>query len=284
MTNNPYIKQHATAAQRIAHLRQRGLQVKRPNVAARKVEEIGYERLRIYFLSRRDHTQPNKPFRPGTTYNHILRLYECDTKLRNICFTGVGRFELAFRNRLSEVLSSSYGSHPYFVDAVFKGPKEHNDALQKILAVFAQSKDERSKHYRGTYTEPPLPPIWMLKEFLTFGTATRLYANLASHLRTNIASHFGVAALPVFDSWVPGFVDLRNICAHHDRLFNRRFQKQPQHYRRGPVPTAASATLKAQLECLDYALNSAGMRSNLVASVETVLNRYPEIRNTEAGY
>lgn len=284
MAANPYIKPHATAVQRVAHLRACGLLVARPNVAARKIDEIGYERLRIYFLSRRNHTLPGKPFLPGTTYQNILRLYECDTKLRDICFMGVGRFELIFRNRLSEVLSARFGSHPYFIDDAFVGSKQHNEALQKVLQVFAQSKDQRAKHYRSVYTEPPLPPIWMLKEFLTFGTAARLYAALASSVRTDIAAHFGVTALPVFDSWVPAFVDLRNICAHHDRLFNRRFQKQPQRLRRAAIPIAPSATLKAQLECLDYALGSANANGDLVSRVGTVLTRYPEIQNAEAGY
>ena len=279
-----YNKAHATAAERVAHLRARGLQITRPNVAARKIEEIGYERLRIYFLSRRDHTQPGKPFQPGTTYNHILRLYECDTKLRNICFKDVGRFELMFRNRLSEVLSARYGSHPYFQNDAFESSEQHNNALQNVLRVFTQSKDQRARHYRTTYTEPPLPPIWMLKEFLTFGASARLYAALARSVRKEVAAHFGVTVLPAFDSWVNCFVDLRNICAHHDRLFNRRFQKQPQHLRRAAIPVASPPTLKAQLECLDYALTSANVRGNLVSRVQKVLNRYPEIQNTEAGF
>lgn len=286
MSQNPYSKLHATAEQRVAHLRSRGLQIARPNVAARKIEEIGYERLRIYFLSRRDHSQPGKPFRAGTTYNDILSLYDCDARLRDICFKGVGRFELVFRNRLSEVLSENFGSHPYFADAAFKGIQKHNEALQKVLEVFSKSKDQRAKHYRTTYTEPPIPPIWILKEFLTFGTATRLYTALSTSLRTDIASHFGVSSLPVFESWLPCFVDLRNVCAHHDRLFNRRFQKQPQNYHRGAVPTASRATLKAQLECLDFVLNNAGLRSRLVEDVKKVLDldRYSEVQCAEVGY
>ncbi len=283
MQPNPYNKAHATAEERVAHLRDRGLQIDRPSVAARRIEETGYERLRVYFLSRRDHTQPDKPFLPDTTYNDILRLYECDAKLRDICFTGVGRFELVFRNRLPEVLSARFGSHPYFQNEAFASNTQHNEALQIVLQVFTQSKDQRARHYRTTYTEPSLPPIWMLKEFLSFGASARLYAALACSVRTAIATHFGVINLPVFDSWVRCFVDLRNICAHHDRLFNRQFQKQPQRLRRASIPTASPPTLKAQLECLDYALTSANAAGNLVDCVQKVLNRYPEVQNTEAG-
>ncbi|WP_371326934.1 Abi family protein [Stappia sp. ES.058] len=183
VVSNPFNKPHATAHQRVAHLRSRGLVITRPNVAARNIEEIGYERLRIYFLSRRDGNLPSKPFVAGTTYQHILRLYECDTKFRMICFASVCHLEIVFRNRLSEVLSARFGSHPYFVDRAFKNTDSHREALKKILSVFAETKDQRAKHYSRTYTEPPLPPIWMLKEFLTFGTAVRLYAALQNSVR-----------------------------------------------------------------------------------------------------
>lgn len=151
MQPNPYNKVHATAAELVAHLRARGLEIARPNVAADKIEELGHERLRIYFLSRRDHTRPGKPFLPGTTFDQILRLHECDTELRDICFMGVGRFELVFRNRLSEVLSARFGSHPYFRNEAFAGNRQRNEALQKVLQVFNQSKDQRADH-----TAPPI--------------------------------------------------------------------------------------------------------------------------------
>ena len=91
MVQIAYTKLHATAAQRIAHLRAKGLLIPRPNVAARKIETIGYERLRIYFLSRRNTSLPNRPFLPGTTYKDIIRLYECDMKLRDACFSAAVR-------------------------------------------------------------------------------------------------------------------------------------------------------------------------------------------------
>lgn len=284
MTPNPYTKPHATAEERIAHLQTRGLVIACPEAAAQRIEQIGYERLRIYFRSRRNLNYPNKPFEPGTTYQDIVRLYECDAALRDVCFSAVGRFELLLRNRISEVLSGQFGSHPYSNPSAFADPEKHRMALNKIREVFRNSRDERARHYRRTYTEPSLPPIWMLKEFLTFGTSARFYATLANSIRGEIGKAFEVPALSVFDSWVPAFVDLRNVCAHHDRLFNRRFQKQPQRLRRANVPSADSTTLKAQLECLDHALRAAGATSDLVGSVQRVISCYPEVRKAEVGY
>ena len=285
MQANPYTKPYATAAQRVQHLRARGLLVPRPQVAARKIEEIGYERLRIYFLSRRDRSLAGKPFLSGTTYKDILRLYECDSKLRNICFSEVGRFEIVFRNRISETLSARFGGHPYSEASAFKNLKARNERLQHALQTFNGSSDRRAKHYLDTYTAPTLPPIWVLKEFLTFGASARLYNALSTSVRTAIAADFGVSSLPVFDSWVVSFVDLRNVCAHHDRLFNRRFQKQPQRLVQAavPLPATDSTKLKAQIECLDFVLGNSGAKS-LVSKVEKIINQYPEVRNSEVGF
>jgi len=80
----PYTKLPTTPVDRVQHLQAKGLIVSRPNVAARKIDAIGYERLRIYFLSRRD--QPGRMFRPGTSYTDIIQLYECDVRLRALAF------------------------------------------------------------------------------------------------------------------------------------------------------------------------------------------------------
>lgn len=280
----PYTKPHALPEDRVQHLRSKGLIISRPNVAAKKIEAIGYERLRIYFLSRRD--QPGKMFRTGTSYQDILQLYECDTRLRALTFEAVGRFELAFRNVLSEALSGRYGSHPYYDRTAFKDAQAHNQALSQVITTYDNSKDERAKHYRRTYDPPAIPPIWTLKEFLTFGGAARLYGTLAGPLREDVARAFGVPRLPIFDNWVPCFVDLRNVCAHHDRLFNRRFQKQLQRLTRENIPAAANNTLKAHLECLDHALGAIGEKGGNVAEAQRIigLGKHAAVNPAEAGF
>jgi abortive infection bacteriophage resistance protein len=280
----PYVKAHATAARRIAHLRVKGLIISRPNVAARKIEAIGYERLRIYFLSRRQTNVAGKPFIAGTKYHDIIRLYECDASLRDACFLAVGQFELLLRNSMSEALSTAFGSHPYYHTSAFKYPSANLSALQTFAKVYETSKDRRAKHYRETYSTPVLPPIWTMKEFLTFGASSRIFQCLEGSIKTSIAAQFGVGSDQVFTNWIEALVDLRNICAHHDRLFNRSFQKQPSRLRSAGVPTAAPNKLKAILECLDYMLSRRGSPSGITDKVRRIILKYPEMQLAEAGY
>lgn len=254
-----------------------------PVVAARKIDLIGYERLRIYFLSRRQMTIASRPFIPGTTYQDIIQLYEADAKIRDASFSAVGQFEILLRNAMAEQLSQAHGSHPYYQMSAYRDAKSKLDAIQTFCRVYAGSKDQRAKHYQETYSEPMLPAIWTLKEFLTFGAAARLYGNLAHPLRAAIAADFGVPQ-EQFGNWLLCLVDLRNICAHHDRLFNRKFQKQPSRYRRANLPTARINSLKAVLECLDYVLDHRGMPSGVTARVSTIIARNPVILPAEAGF
>lgn len=258
----------------------------KPSVAAKKIELIGYERLRIYFLSRRQVTVVGKPFIPNTSYKDIIRLYECDLKIREAVFVAVGQFELLLRNSMSEALSSNYGSHPYSNVAAFKDPQSRLEAYRMFVDVYHKSKDGRARNYKDKYGDPMLPPIWQIKEFITFGTSSRFLKTLSGPIRTAIGTDFGVQKDNVFTQWVECLVDLRNICAHHDRLFNRNFQKQPSSFTSGaaPVITAPRNKLKAILQCLDFMLTKRGVQSNAVSDIHRIISRYPELVPSEAGY
>lgn len=285
MALTPFTKPHATAAVRVAHLRARGLVVKRPNVAAAKIEKIGYERLRIYFLSRRQiHNLPDKPFENGTTYKDILRLYEFDVQIRKVCFSAVGEFELRLRNAIAEVLGDAYGSHPYYETTAFISTEKGLEVLDTFMRTYSKTRDPRAKHYRETYSDPFLPTIWTMKEFLTFGSASYIYQRLDGPLRTKVSKKFGVSSDQLFTNWLKCLVDLRNVCAHHDRLFNRHFQKQLPKLRSAGIPVSDPRKLKAALECLDYLMTSSGKPVAITTQVDTIIRRFSEVRRAEVGY
>jgi abortive infection bacteriophage resistance protein len=56
---------------------------------------------------------------------------------------------------------------------------------------------------------------------------SRLYENLKrGETKRDIADVFGLSD-KAFASWIHGFVYVRNVCAHHARLWNRSLQIQP---------------------------------------------------------
>ncbi|VEI48268.1 abortive infection bacteriophage resistance protein [Actinobacillus equuli] len=62
----------------------------------------------------------------------------------------------------------------------------------------------------------------MMIEMLTWGELSHLYAGLSEKHQKPIAKNLGVQA-PILESWLKVLNDVRNICAHHSRLWNREF-------------------------------------------------------------
>lgn len=288
MTTLPaYTKSYATASDIVEHIRNRGLDVPDLNYAAEKIDQIGYEHLRIYFLSCRDEdNQPDKPFIQGTSFQHILQIYECDEKLRSTLFTAVGQFEIQLRNSISEILNARFGSHPYFNKAAFKNYKSYHEALHSFHKVYIASKDMRAKHYKDSYSTPFLPPIWILKEFLTFGTASRILKDLSTCVLIDVSTRFGLPKQTprnVIENWVQALVDLRNICAHHDRLFNRTFQKRLRQSNKLniPAPDIRHDKLRALTQCLDHMMSARRGQSDVEKAVCRILDQYQNIQTAK---
>lgn len=286
MAHRPYTKPHRTPAQLAQHLIDCGLPLpgRSRQYAERKIAQIGYERLRIYFRSRRQLNLPGKPFIPGTRFRDIVALYEFDEKLRAFCFLHLGRFEIVLRNRLSEILSHRNGSHPYFDNGAYRTPKMRANAVGRLSDTFYKKNDQRARHYFEEYNPPMIPPIWVMKEFLTFGNLGHVLDQLSTPIQNDLASAFGMPSYQVLENWIKALIDLRNDCAHHDRLFNRSFQKQPQRFVKANVPAAPQNKLKALLECLEFLLRAQGYNDPIVASVASMITRCPAVIPAETGY
>lgn len=89
----PYNKPYLTFAEQAQLLRQRGLEITNVWQAERHLARIGYYRLKDYWqplLQSQVSVQPDgtqthqiaKTFRPGTRFDHAVRLYVFDKQLR----------------------------------------------------------------------------------------------------------------------------------------------------------------------------------------------------------
>jgi len=88
-----------------------------------------------------------------------------------------------------------------------------------------RSNEEFINHYFGKYGEPAFPPSWMTLEVVSMGTLSKLFSALDrinSSSRT-IAKDLGLYKVEILKNWLHALSSLRNTCAHHSRLWNRRF-------------------------------------------------------------
>ena len=94
-----------------------------------------------------------------------------------------------------------------------------------LMKEVKRSNEEFINHYFGKYGEPAFPPSWMTLEVVSMGTLSKLFSALDrnnSSSRT-IAKDLGLYKVEILKNWLHALSSLRNTCADHSRLWNRRF-------------------------------------------------------------
>lgn len=208
-----YTKPALPPAALLAHLQRRGLSVGDPIRALGALEHVGYYRLLIYMRPLQQ--LPAKTFLPGTTFEAVLDLYHFDRELRLLCLDAIERIEVALRAAIVSQVAVTHGPHFYLDPQHF----ERLDGFVEFFQTATRAKYLGIQHYRDHYGAPDLAPIWTIMEAITFGALSRLYSGLVIRHRKAISGRFGFDE-KILVSWFRSMNMLRNMCAHHNRLWN----------------------------------------------------------------
>ena len=106
------------------------------------------------------------------------------------------------------------------------GLTRHQDWLSKQAMLIGRSKEEFIRHNRDKYGLPLA--IWVACEVWDFGCMSKLFDGMLVADQDAIARGYGVKDGRVFASWLRSLNYLRNVCAHHCRLWNRNIVEQPK--------------------------------------------------------
>ena len=81
-----------------------------------------------------------------------------------------------------------------------------------------------------------MPPVWKTLETASFGTLSKLFCNMRDvTVKKSVAKSFNLPQYKYMESWMRSISVLRNYCAHHARLWNRRFPMIPKLPKRLPL-------------------------------------------------
>ena len=123
----------------------------------------------------------------------------------------------------------------------------------------------------------------MCIELLTIGELSRLYSALRDNNDKQLIANFFRLPHIVFSSWLHTLVYVRNICAHHCRLWNRDFAIKPLVLKKPKNPWISSLFNKNNHRCfyflciLKYFLLSANPGNYLKEDLVTLLKKYPYV-------
>lgn len=214
-------KQAKTIQEQIELLEGRNMSFDDIAEAPHFLANISYYRLQGYWWEMQD-DNINHHFRDGSVFEDVIDLYNFDRHFRLIVFNAIERIEIALRTKLIYHLSINYGALWYLNPSIFQDPKKFTSFLAKINMDVSNSSEEFIvKHFENHPDE--LPESWKSLEVLTLGTLSKLYSNLKHQLpeKSAIASEFGLNNQKYLVSWLLSITVIRNIIAHHGRLWNR---------------------------------------------------------------
>lgn len=283
-----------TLPQQLQKWQSRGLVIPDANRALHFLRFIGYYRLSAYALPYQQLSLPDKPFQPGTSFEDILKLYVFDRELRLVVMDAIERIEVAFRICLVNEMSVRHGPH-WFMDTKHFYPRfKHHELLDKIdkeLRIPQGSTRPSNvhhevfiNHYYSKYTDPYLPPIWMIAEALPLGVWSRVYENLRGATeRKAIAAGFLVDE-QVLHSWLHALTYLRNSCAHHTRLWNRQFVIKPVVAKKHAAFLKANDRFYAMAVVMWELLRMVAPHSQWHLRLSELLRQFPTVPTSAMGF
>jgi abortive infection bacteriophage resistance protein len=289
----------------VGRLADRGLGIPDSDRARRYLQHIGYYRLSPYTIPFQQ-SRPDHVFRDGTAFDDVLDLYVFDRTLRLLVMDALERVEVAVRAALTDHMSTTYENPHWYVEARhFRDSGTH----ARLLEIVSRNCDDRLRgtpdaeddllvhrsaleHYLTTYGSPELPPSWLMVETLTIGQLTSAYRNLSLRAdRTAVTRSIGLTAT-VLESWMLTYVRVRNICAHHGRLWNVGLGVYPA------IPTSTAVSwlegdralpersrkrLYPVLVSLQAVLNSVSPRSSWARRLRELLSTRPPMNLAGMG-
>jgi hypothetical protein len=220
------ILQFQTIEEIILMLEKQGLLIDKTN-ARKQFQRIGYFRLRSYLYPLLDTPKSLGLFKPGATFEQAMELYKFDRKLRLLVFSQIEKIEIAVRCQLVTIGCKEIGAVDWlYQESNFSDNQQFVQTLAVLSSEWKHTKEDFAQEFQATYGKA-LPPVWMILELIPIGTLAHLYRNIKSKsLRKKISQYFGTPP-DVFASWLFCFASIRNICCHHNRLWNRTLPNTP---------------------------------------------------------
>ncbi len=225
-----YQKPALTFSDQLECLKNRGLTINDHNHALLQLSTISYYRLSAYwypFRIRDQHGNVTNNFIEDASFEDVISLYEFDRHLRLVIIDAIERVEVYLRTLITYHLGHSYGAFGHTDPHNFHPQFKHTEWLSKLEDEVKRSNDAFINHYKNKYSGFPTLPIWMITEVMSLGSLSFCYTGLKNSDKKVISGELGLHHKRLAD-WLHKLTYIRNVCAHHSRLWNRELAIRPE--------------------------------------------------------
>ena len=293
-------KESLTVEEQLNLLISRNLKVDDFGSAVAILKRVGYYHLSSYM--RLFQKGDNHIFNDGVEFADLINLYNFDSELRHITFKAIEKIEIAYRVAISNIMCKKYGSHWFTKKETFKTQNNNSKTNQEVDYVqickdiinkeIKKKDDEYAEtfiaNYYSKYSEPELPPFWMVVETFTIGSLNKLYQNINPKDKKEIVEYLvftSDAKFIRFSNWLYALSVIRNICAHHSRLFNRIFRISPsKHEKIEEFKDADNNRFYYIAMIINYYLVTMAHDNSYEDDLQTLFNRYKSVDKTKMGF
>lgn len=284
-----YTKQLLSLQQQIDVLKQRGLLIENVEEARNVLDTISYFRLAGYWrlmeIDKCLHT-----FKTGSRFTHIVSLYHFDEELRLLVFSAIQQIEVVVRARMIRLFAERHGAF-WFMDATLADSSTmFTKNLNSLRDELDRSEDEYILEHFRKYDDPSMPPVWKTMEVASMGTLSKLYGNMNdSAAKKAVSRSFMVPKFEYMRNWLRCITIVRNICAHHARLWNANIVVKPNLPNRLPNKwiTNRQVTpdkLYPHLCYIAYWLNAINPTNTFIKDIKALLSKYSVVDPAAMGF
>jgi len=265
------------------------------------LKKISYYRLKGYWWDVQSDSVLHT-FQPDVYFEDIIERYNFDRQLRIILFEAVEQIEIALRTKMIYHLSIAYGGLWYLNPALFynavitqKGVTgtAHQFALDELQKEFERSQEIFIKDQRFRYPGQNAD-AWKILEVASMGTLSKLYKNLRNQLpeKAIIANEMGLNSIFTFVGWLESVTLMRNMIAHHARLWSRPMVKIPSMQLNNPVGAWLTRPLQpkqvnkpfAIISCMTYLCNFLNQSDEIKQKIIELIKAYPNVPIYKLGF
>jgi abortive infection bacteriophage resistance protein len=252
-----------------------GLAVPDRKLAETTIFRENYFRFKAYISPFFDKTTGK--FHPGATFDDLYGLYCADQKLRDFLIPLLALLEVRIRATVDNVITSTTNDPFWHINTeYFKNFSDVERALKKAQQRFDQGKQEFVVHYRDryftkqSYVYRRTPPFWIISEIFTLEQLLSVCKSLnekcakfmvsAGKNRLDlIAKPFGLNSHGALINNLGCILELRNLCAHHNRLWNRNLKNPSGLKGNHSIPPSHPNRLYSQLLMLRICCKAQGI-------------------------
>lgn len=177
----------------------------------------------------------------------LFDIYGFDIELRKLFFSYCKKAEIQFKSHLANAVSLNtndpifYLNDTYYTKSRGERDRQKRNANINFYNKFKKSISDAERKLRRNVNKYPefnqyrrggsratrKIPCWAAFSYFEFGSITNMYAYLRGDLRKDVLIYgysnrrYGKQTTKQMDTWLDAIRNLRNVCAHHNKLVGK---------------------------------------------------------------